>query len=461
MRLPFFTNRIIGLATALLLFGVALVFVEERTTFVDVAFHLFMQASKGEIAIQNFRFVSAITQVTPTWLLQQDASMATVQLAYSLVFALFYSLVWVLLEFVLRARALALGWALTWLAFATHTHFWIQSELPQGLAVFTLALALIGCEPVGFTKSVLAKAGLPILLFTAAFAHPLLVVPATFAFGLWWQLRLAPRREVWIAAAIYYLSYLLRANFFTTSYDTAAGGTPLQTLRQALGGDIPFAFSRLAQNLPSMYWAFCMVLALAFWLLWQSKQRVAALWTLAAVLGHLLLVALSYPGEAVQDFYIENLYLPAGWMAGLAIAFGWERLEWQIRPWMAGLVLVLAVLRIGQIGYVGQTIYAKRLDFLRHELETYVGRNVLVKETPELQKSLIMTWGTPYEAWVLGQRESQTVPGYAVLPNAEGYDWAIREPDRLIMTFTQPKQSELPAGRFTRASTAPYELIVK
>ena len=157
----------------------AFIFEEERTTFVDLAFHMYVQVTTGEVAIQNYRFLSAITQWLPTQLLNAEVEMKTVQLVYSLVFPIFYGAVWAFTHFVLKAKQRALAWALMWLTFATHTYFWIQSELPQGLAVFVLALGLMSYKPEKRWIDVLAKAVLPLLLLTVAFAHPLLIVPVT------------------------------------------------------------------------------------------------------------------------------------------------------------------------------------------------------------------------------------------------------------------------------------------
>ncbi len=462
MKLP--PDKAIGLVSIALLFAVAIFYTEARTTFVDIAFHLFEQATTGKVAIQNYRFVSGLSQVVPTYLINHGASMATVQLAYSLVFPLLYAGTWALLYFVMRARAWALGWALTWLAFATHVHFWIQSELPQGLAVLTLAMALVGCEPRARWAQVLAKAALPLLLFTAAFAHPLLVVPASFGFGLIALLQVRNSDIVWStagAAGLYFSFYWVRSTFFSTSYDEAAGQDLEVMITGLLGGDVPYAITHLLHNLVLVYYAFVLVAALGVYFLWRSGAKLAAAWSTAAVVGHLLLVALSYPTDYTVDFYIENLYLPAGWMAGVAFAFGWQRVNGYAAPaYAVAGVAVLGLIRVVHILYFGQTLYQPRLDFLEEELATYREQKVFRVETPELTERLIMTWGTPYEAWVISAREGRPTQGYIVHVDQNAYRWALDDAGRCVMTFTQPIFDELREDLFANPDSSATYVVV-
>ncbi len=450
----------IGGFTFLAMLVIGIVFEEERTTFVDIAFHLFEQARTGEVAVQNHRFVSALTQYLPTKMLAAGAPMARVQLVYSLSFPLYYGCIWAFTAFVLRSRVWALAWALTWLTFATHTHYWIQSELPQGLAVLTVALALIGCRPQRKWASVLVQAGLPLLLLTVAFAHPLLIVPVTASFGLLWLVDKPKRGAVLAAALTYYGAYWIRATFFSTGYDDAAGVGAGEVVRGIFAGNIPYAIPHLAANMISTYYAFAAIALIALLALWGARQRLAALWIGAAIGGHLLLVAVSYPGPTVTDFYIENLYLPAGFMAAAALAVAWKACNYPQLTMRLGIaVMVLASLRLAHVYAQGSSLYAPRLAYLQEQLLHYRGQDVAIQETPKLTQRLIMTWGTPYEAWVQSSRYGRPLQAYLVHPAIEHYRSALEANNNVIFTFHQVPRAELPAHYAQAVKPLNYRLF--
>lgn len=150
---PLKADTLLGWITLIAMLSIAFFFEEERTTFADIAFHMFEHATRGEVAIQNNRFVSAITQFFPMLMFKAGVGMKWIQLVYSLAFSVFYFLTWITIRFGLKSREWALAWALLWLTFATHTYFWIQSELPQGLAILCVALAIVSGTQVREVKA--------------------------------------------------------------------------------------------------------------------------------------------------------------------------------------------------------------------------------------------------------------------------------------------------------------------
>lgn len=208
------------------------------------------------------------------------------------------------------------------------------------------------------------------LFAVSAFAHPLLIIPATFAFGLIWLLNsnrnLATFLHVAISAIPFYLFYLIRVFFFSTPYDSSAGSGLSGGLHSLQNGDFPYSFWRFGSNLITEYYGFVIVSIAAFFLLWQTRNRLAALWTLAFIGGHATLVALSYPSEQTADFYIENLYLPIGFMAGAALAFGWKQFNnFNLSRPIGIALLVFALIRMGDVALKGKEVYTQRLTDLK------------------------------------------------------------------------------------------------
>jgi len=452
----------IGLLFFVAMLILGLKFEEERTTFVDIAFHLYEQAATGEVAIQNYRFVSVITQWIPTQLLRAGVEMKFIQLAYSLIFPVFYGGVWAFTHFVLKAKQWALAWALMWLTFATHTYFWIQSELPQGLAIFVLALGLISYRKDKKWLEFAKQAFLAILLGTVAFAHPLLVVPVTFSFGLICLLGHVSKMQLLLPVAIYYPVYLIKTLALKTPYDAVASGGIKIGIKTLLRFEIPYSIPNFFANLATTYYAFFFVGIIGIWLLWRAGFKLAASWTLAAVVGHIGLVALAYSTSATPDFYIENLYLPAGFMAAAGLTYGVKSFEIKsISKKPSIYILIFLVLRIGHIGWTGETVYTQRLTQFKTMLSKHKNEKVIYKETPELRERLIETWGTGYEAWVLSARNKKFTQGFLVHKDPKEIKWAIDDPNRLILNFHQYLFDELPKQYFKQPKRGQQYRIIE
>ena len=427
--------------------AVAVAFAYERTAFVDLALHLYDAVTSG-ITIRNYRFVSAITQSVPVGLFAVRAPIEVVQLGYSLAFPTLYAAAWATAHFALRARGWALAWVLMWGAFATHTHYWIQSELPQGLALFVVALGLIGYRASGGGRRALAGALQVALLVTAAFAHPLLVVPATFAFGLSLLLDWSRRRTVAAAAAAYYAAYAVRARFFATPYDESAGHFA-DGFGTVTRGDFPPSVWRFVYDLGTDYYLFAAIVLLGPLLLWRSGAKLAAVWTLAAVGGHCGLVTLSYPTLATEVFYLENLLLPAGFMAGAGLAFGWERASgFGVSRPIALAVLAAFALRMVDVYWLGCTTFRERRERLEALVDRYRGEKVVIPATDALERELIMTWAVSYEAWLVSARRREPTTGVLVVEDPEAHHWRAGEAERLSLLWHRDRYDELPEAYF-------------
>lgn len=437
------------------MFTVAIGFAYERTAFVDLALHLYDAVTSG-VTIRNYRFVSALTQSVPVGLFAVEAPIQLVQLGYSLTFPTLYLASWAVTRHLLDHRAWAMAWVLMWGAFATHTHYWIQSELPQGLALLVPALALLAYEPEGRGRWLFARATLCGLLITVAFAHPLLVVPATFAFGLLVLLRGARVVPLVGAVGVYGAAYAVRAYYFATPYGAAAGdfwdgyGTVTR-------GDFPPSVWRLVYDLPTEYYAFACLIPLGAVLLWRSGAKLAALWTLAAIAGHCALVTLSYPTLATETFYLENLLLPAGFMAGSGVAFGWERVSgFGVSRPVAYAVLALATWRMIDVYREGLTTYRPRRERLEALVETYGGRKVVIPSTPELERELMMTWAVSYEAWLVSARRGEATTGLLVVPDVSLQCWREGDAERLSLLWHQDRFDQPPTQYFGDPGGAYY-----
>ena len=451
-------DRLLGWATFAGAGVLAVVFAEERTTFTDIAFHLFQYARTGELQIQGHRFVAAVTQWVPLAAMRLGADMATVQLLYSLAFPAWYGLGWAVLHYGLRAHRWACAWALVWVAYALHTHFYIPAEMTQGFVVLLAALALIerrgpdGTEP-SWGAVALAAGLLPV----AAFAHPTVLAVAVFALGYQLLAGRVALGRAGIAALSFGGTYALRQTVFTTWYDRQADGQLEAGLARLLAGEVPATLTRLLGDAPTAYPLTVALLAAGPGvLLWRGRYALAA-WVVACAGGLAGLVVVAYPTPDTTAFYVEHLCFGAALILCVGAAevlTPWLRRRRRATAWGGALLVAVVALRFVWIGQFGAAVYGERLAGLRAELARQRGRKAVVPETDALRERLLMTWGTPYEAWLLSARAGAPTAGYLVTPSPDLYAEHLGDPELWVGIFVPYAYAGLPGRWFGNPDAA-------
>ena len=212
---------LIGLISFAFLFVFSVLFYKERTVFLDISFHLFCILKDHAFAIQNFRFGAFFTQLFPLIGCKLGLSLSTIACLYSVSFVLLPFIVFIILILSKQVK-IALAYLLFLLIMTTHTFYWIQSELPQGIAFLFLFIALL---ETNLQKAILPVSFTPfasILIFIISFSHPLLLFPFLFFIVYYWILKY-PNRSVLLAVLFLFLVfYTIKLMFFKTDYDSGA-----------------------------------------------------------------------------------------------------------------------------------------------------------------------------------------------------------------------------------------------
>lgn len=201
---------LLGYTTYFLLSVLSVLYYKERTVFIDIAFHLFQILKDGTFAIQNNRFVAFVTQLIPLTGSSLQLSLSNIALLYSLSFTLLHFTTFAIIGQLLKNIKVAVAFLLFSVLMTTHTFFWIQSELPQGVAFLFIFIALF--------DNILHKDKIPeyfilaatILLVTITFSHPLILFACLFLF-VFYYLSFPGKRKFIVYSGITYLTlYLLR-----------------------------------------------------------------------------------------------------------------------------------------------------------------------------------------------------------------------------------------------------------
>lgn len=84
-------SKILGFFSYSVLFIFAVIFFKERTVFMDASYIVFSIVKDGKLAIQNFRFGSAFTQLFPLITLKLGLPLEKIILSYSVGFVIYFS----------------------------------------------------------------------------------------------------------------------------------------------------------------------------------------------------------------------------------------------------------------------------------------------------------------------------------------------------------------------------------
>ncbi len=461
-----------GLAVYAMLAILALVFYRERTIFTDVAFHTVMILKEKTFFIQNQRFVAIFSQIFPLAAERLHLPLKGVLTAYSLGFIVYYCAVFVACTAWLRQWQMGLVMLLLSTLLVTDTFYWVQSELPQGLAllVFIFALLLRGHTPEGLSGWQLGL--LFGLWFTVLFAHPMLQFPVFFLLLFFAQRNAATARihpTLWVASAVFVAFILLIKNKILgpAKYDTEA----MERLDNLY--NLYPHYLHLPSNRDFMHWCLgdyfllpLTFLALIVFYTWQ-KRWYKLLITSTFFLGYLLLVNVSF-ANGDRRFYLENLYLPLVLFVAVPFAFDLlpyiltQQKENPVRTkWAFGALAFLLVIRLFQITAAHQP-WTDRLEWERQLLSSTAALaqpKIILPESQVPMDKLIISWGTSFEFMLLSSLESPDRTRMIAVDEDPGHlQWAADKRRAIITEWYVWDYDELPKRYFHPQDTSLYDL---
>lgn len=464
-RSPARTTLLLGIAAYLLLGGLAAIFFLERTVFLDIAFHTVYLLKKQTFFVQNQRFVALFTQAFPLAAQSLNLPLKGVLMAYSAGFVAYYGLIFLACTVWLRQWKMGLVVLLLSMLMVTDTFYWIQSELPQGLAflVLTFAFMMRYRNPEGFKGWQLGL--LFAMWFTVAYAHPMLAIAAAFLFFFFWEKypgKAAVHPKIMTASAFFIFLVLIVKNKILGpgEYDTVA-----MERASNLKNLFPNYFN-LASNRDFLKWCLTdyYLLALGFFAanvfyFWKKKWPKLLLFN-AFFLGYLLLVNVSYP-DGFLRFYLENLYLPLGLFVAVPLVFDVAPYFGKNGIWPRRAFVVLAVciaVRLVNITLAHRP-WTARLDWERNFLRENPGK-LLVPENKVPMDTLMMSWGSSFEFMLLSSLENPAGTRMIVIDeDPSRLYWATDRRRAVITEWEVWNYDELPKRYFNPQDTTLYKTV--
>jgi hypothetical protein len=438
-----------GLATYTVLAVLAVIFYKERVAFVDLSFQLFTILQENNLTIQNFRFGAAITQLVPLLSSRLGLGLHSVAVLYSLAFVGWYAFVFVFCVWACRAARWGMVMLLLSTLMVTHTFYWVQSELQQGMAFMVLFLAVY---QRWLMHDQLPGWGVPVLtagLFTLCFFHPTLFIPFVFCCSFF-VLRNPQERakHIWLLIAMLLMTYI-KNKVFHTIYDTENLKRIEQLIRLFPHYFSTNSFHKFIRWVLHDYYflALGLTASLAYYM-WQ-RQWLRLLLVGGFFLAYTILVTGSYPDGQDPQFYMENLLLPLTIFVAVPLAF--DVLPGLPIRWAVATVLVITAVRILSIGFA-HSAYTNRLNWARrvlHRSENLPQRKLLLPEQGVPMDTVMMAWATPYEFWLLssleGKKQARSI---CISTNPDEKQWALGKTQSFIATWGVFDYAQLPTRYF-------------
>lgn len=458
MKKPLF---LIGTLAYSIMAVMAYLLFKERIAFLDASFILFSILSEDGLAVQVYRFGSAITQAVPLLASRMDFSLEAVMKMYSVCFPVYFYLLFLTCLFVLKKEKYAILLLLFNIGMVTHTFYWVIPEFQQGLALFVVYFAFL--EKSG-EESWIRKHWFWLiniaLLATLAFFHPLMICPFAFFIAYFFFFSNNNKTGLLSSALIFLGCFLLKALVFKTSYDSGAmGGLKNFTRLFPDYLSIPANINFLGYLIKDYYLLILGIIAISVHFV-RNKQLKRLGLTLLAFFGYLFLINVSYP-DGPHQFYIESLYLPLSLILFLPLVFAvFEKIDKRIL--YIGLFLTVCI-RTTHI-YQVHDFYTERLEYITNFLNATEKNDhkklMLSKEQVNLDK-VLLSWAFSYECWLLSTLDTGNTRSIVTRDKPEKLKWALKKNKAFIASWGIYKYETLPERYFIFRDTSKYILLPK
>jgi hypothetical protein len=280
----------------------------QRIFFCDASHIAFRAINEQQLQIQQFRFGAFITQMVPVIGAKLGLPIKLILKAYSVSFNLFFFIVGLLLFFGFRAYKLLVVFAFYFLLVSTHSYFWPNNEIHQGMGyLFLFFGALL------YTGSKTKNLFLPVLFMvllggTALFCHPLAIFPFVF---LWVYLIIDKSEWPFSRNATILLSFVAvvlvglklyvsnkYAGYDMGLFHNAANKGNLKEVLNAFSS--PMA-QEIYRHTKTNYWQLPLVFLAGVFVLFRQRKYVLAGWTIMSSLAFFVCICLAFGGYL--EFY--------------------------------------------------------------------------------------------------------------------------------------------------------------
>lgn len=450
----------IGILAQLALLVLSVVFYKERTIFVDNAFFLFEIIKDGDFTVQRYRFIAAIPQMLPLAAMLASLSLKWVLVAYSLSFALYHFICYVICGSLLKNYKLALVLLLSHLIVTTHTFFWHLSELLLGMSMMLPFFALLLLDARKKINPIFKWTLLVIGLTTIVFSHPLIVLPFAFTWTFFFirkDLNIDKRLFI-IIAGIFVIIAGIKGFFFTDQYESDSINYLKSILQLFPNYFSTYSNTRFFDNWFEIYYWLPILFT---WIL--ISYTVKRDWIKFALvffgcLGLSQMVNISYYAPHTPDFYRENMYVPLGLF--LAYPLIYDVLPSINKKLFVGIFILLIATGLYRV-YDMRAYYQGRIDWYRGYMVEHQDRKIIGSALNMPQETILMSWASCYEFWLLSTLENDKSASIILEDDVDAYGWAWEEYRGFVTHWGVYKYKDLDPRYFKFTDTQTHYSVIK
>ncbi|MEN9522114.1 MAG: hypothetical protein RL065_491 [Bacteroidota bacterium] len=431
-----------GILTYCILIALSILFYKERTVMFDTAFQLFQILINNDFAIQVNRFGSAITQAFPLFASRLNFSLQHIAIVYSVGYQVFYLASFLIVLLVFKNTKLAWVNLLFTIGITTHTFYWIQCELVQGVIFTIVFLAYIEYVLQHKKVNLVFYIVSPLFLITIVFFHPLLPFVLLFSV-LFLMLQYRQYSKTMFGVIVLFIAlYFIKSIFFKTTYDSSAMGGlnnfkwlfPNYFIIQANKNFIRYCIHD--------YYFIPIIFSVVAVFYLYKKSFIKLLLFGSFFFGYLLIVNVSHQGGGDQ-FYLESQYLVLMFLLG--VPFLYDVLPNMKNSFIAKAALLIIV-SIGFIRiYYTHYQYTERLNWYQQTI-TQVNKiptqKVIIKQSNVPMQKIILSWGSAYEFWLLSTIEQKKSASIIIAEQNAEFDHLINKKNVFIGKWEQVPYSE-------------------
>lgn len=394
--------RYLGYLVLGILFVLSIVFYQERTLFVDVAFQTVKMITEGGWQVQVFRFGSGIVHALPLAAIKMKLPLSVVLISYSISFTLLYLALYHITVRWLKNEWLGIAIALLFTLNTYDGFYWATSELQQGLAVLIVFFAFLlrYYEQKKWWQWLIVALAIPLI----ALYHPVMFIPFFFMWGFFW---LSDKRfrniDFYIIAAWMILILYIKPYYISNNYDLNKMEEFNRHLQEYLPRLWAIPSHKVFLTNSIKFWYFFPLLFVLdnVWYLWK-KQWLKVLWLTGFCLGFILLTHIGSPTTPYR-FYAEVNYMPLTLFVIIPLLFDIVPFinKKKVVVLLFSIIFVIRLLTI----YNHHKPYTNRVSWLQEQLDNnqrnYTSNKIIIPFSKELEQKLYMTWGIPYESLLL------------------------------------------------------------
>lgn len=420
----------------------------------DNSFQLFQIVRTGKLAIQVDRYLAIFTQIFPLVGTKLNLELETIAKLHTLSFPIIYGICFIIIAFIFSNKRIAIIFLLYHFLIVSHSFFWPQCELVQGVSWFLVYVAYMEWIRIKKNSSLLVFISVPLFILSLVFMHPLIALVYTYYYLFVLIEKRSDAKLIFYNLFLFLLILLFKILFFENSYDSVFSDKLSSFVsnfsNEKIGSKLVDVFERIFINyklLSLIFVSFCIYLIL-------KKKWLPLLLLTSYSFGLILLKTICYNVE-MDLFYSEVQYnLVAFFVICMIVEYTLLPIEWPTEFLILPLVFSLFFYRVVHIS----DIYTNRLMFLQDLIHKYQTKKVLIRAGETEYTKLKLVWGSSFETWLISTLQSGVSSSIIISDNPDKYKEDMKEVNVWLTEWETFKYEQLNPKYFVFKDTGRYEL---